>query len=50
VFGGHFCFSTRDSDFLKKREPDHFVVARGGKALWTGREFLEEHNRGKHDA
>jgi len=35
---------------LKKRQPDHFVVARGGKALWTGREFLEEHNGGKHDA
>lgn len=28
--------------FLKKREPNHFVVARGGKALWTGREFLHK--------
>ena len=29
--------------FLREREPDHFIVARGGKALWTDREFLEEH-------
>jgi hypothetical protein len=29
--------------FLREREPDHFVIARGGKALFTGREFLEEH-------
>lgn len=29
--------------FLREREPDHFVVARGGKAFFTGREFLEEH-------
>jgi hypothetical protein len=36
--------------FLQEREPDHFIIARGGKALWTGREFLEEHNGGKHDA
>ena len=32
--------------FLKKREPDHFVVARGGKALYTGREFLTQHDGG----
>jgi hypothetical protein len=24
------------------REPDHFVVARGGKALYTGQEFLRK--------
>jgi hypothetical protein len=36
--------------FLREREPDHFVVARGGTALFTGQEFLEEHNGGKHDA
>ncbi|MCS3859475.1 hypothetical protein [Salinibacter ruber] len=29
--------------FLRERQPDHFVVARDGKALFTGREFLEEH-------
>jgi hypothetical protein len=29
--------------FLKKRNPEHYVIARGGKALYTGREFLEEH-------
>jgi len=29
--------------FLRERQPEHFVVARGGKALFTGREFLEEH-------
>jgi hypothetical protein len=30
--------------FLRERKPDHFIVARGGKALFTGREFLEEHS------
>ena len=29
--------------FLRERQPDHFVVARGGKALYTGRKYLEEH-------
>jgi hypothetical protein len=35
--------------FLKKREPDHYVVARGGQPLWTGREFLEEHGESVKD-
>jgi len=30
--------------FLRERQPEHFVVARVGKALFTGREFLEEHS------
>lgn len=29
--------------FLREREPEHFIVARGGKALFTGREFLDKH-------
>ena len=35
---------TRDGivRFLRDREPDHFVVARGGKAFFTGREFLRK--------
>jgi len=36
--------------FLRERQPEHFVVARGGTALFTGREFLEEHGRDGHDA
>lgn len=35
--------------FLREREPDHFIIARGGKALWTGREFLEEHGERVED-
>jgi len=35
--------------FLKKRQPDHFVIVRGGKVLWTGREFLEEHGEDSKD-
>ncbi|WP_263787934.1 hypothetical protein [Salinibacter grassmerensis] len=35
--------------FLKEGEPDHFVVARGGKALFTGRDFLDEHGEGTEE-
>lgn len=35
--------------FLREREPDHFVVARRGKAHYTGREFLEEHGEEVED-
>lgn len=36
--------------FLRERKPDHFVVAREGKPLFTSQEFLEEYGRNGHDA
>jgi hypothetical protein len=29
--------------FLSTRDPEEFVIARGGMKLFTGREFVEEH-------